>query len=394
LAVQSQDDATGKSMMTQEWAVVVGGGTNALGVVRSLGRQGVRVAVLAKQAGAPAMRSRYAARRIVATDYASLPAQLLVVAQELQGRPVLFLTEEEAVRVVSEARDRLQSIYRFRLGTHDLMLELTHKEGVQRLAEGAGLSIPRAVRLGNPSDLNLLAQLRFPCVLKPGLKHAGYGARFKKAYVVKSASETRQLFDEISPVLPDLLVQEWIEGGDDAIYFCLQYTGGDGRSVASFTGRKLRAWPPQVGGTASCIAAPEAAAELDALTERFFAAVGFQGMGSMEYKQDARDGKFYVVEPTVGRTDYQQEVATINGNNLPYAAYCYESGLPVPTVLPVKPIIWREPTTDRWSEQTQGPHLAFTQYKVRDAYFRWDDLRPWVAVQWSRVAQRWRKLTS
>lgn len=381
-------------MTTQEWAVVVGGGTNALGVVRSLGRRGVRVAVLSKHAGALAMRSRYATRCILATDYANLPQQLLEVAQVLQGRPVLFLTEEEAVRVVSEARDALQPIYRLRLGAHELMLELTHKEGVQLHTERHGLPIPRAVRLRSQSDLKLLEPLRFPCVLKPGLKHAGYGARFKKAYVVKSAHEAGQLFDEISPVLPDLLVQEWIEGGDDAIYFCLQYLGEEGRAVASFTGRKLRAWPPQVGGTASCMAAPEAAAQLDAMTERFFAAVGFQGMGSMEYKRDARDGKFYVVEPTVGRTDYQQEVASVNGNNLPYAAYCHECGLPVPEVRASAPTIWREPTTDRWSEQTQGPHPAFSQYKVCDAYFRWDDLRPWLAVQWSRVQQRLRKLNS
>ncbi|MDO8450878.1 MAG: carboxylate--amine ligase [Rhodoferax sp.] len=375
-----------------EWAVVVGAGLNALGVVRSLGRSGVRVAVLAKHAGAPAMRSRYAVRRLLAADYAGLPERLLAAADELGGRPVLFLTEEEAVRVVSAARGRLQDRYRFRLGSHEVMLDLTHKEGVQTHAERHGLPIPRAVRLRSKADLGLLTQLRFPCVLKPGLKNAGYGARFKKAYVVKSATEAEQLFEEIAPVLPDLVVQEWIEGGDDAIYFCLQYIADDGHAVASFTGRKLRAWPPQIGGTASCMPAPEAEAELGMLTERFFAAVGFQGMGSMEYKRDVRDGRFYVVEPTVGRTDFQQEVATVNGNNLPYAAYCHECGLPVPEVRPTEPTIWREPTSDRWSEQTQGPHPAFAQYRVDDAYFRWDDLSPWLAMQWARVEQRWRKV--
>ena len=379
-------------MPNREWAVVVGAGLNALGVVRSLGRSGVRVAVLAKHASSPAMHSRYAVRRIIATDYADLPERLLAMADELGGRPVLFLTEEEAVRVVSKAREHLAARYRFRLGSHELMLELTHKEGVQAQAERHGLPIPRAVRLRSGTDLGLLAQLRFPCVLKPGLKHAGYGARFKKAYVVKSAAEAEHLFEEIAPVLPDLMVQEWIEGGDDAIYFCLQYIDAEGQAVASFTGRKLRAWPPQVGGTASCMAAPEAAAELGALTEQFFFAVGFQGMGSMEYKRDARDGQFYVVEPTVGRTDFQQEVATINGNNLPYAAYCHECGQPVPEVRPTELTIWREPTSDRWSEQTQGPHRAFTQYKVRDAYFSGDDLRPWLAMQWARVEQRWQKV--
>jgi predicted ATP-grasp superfamily ATP-dependent carboligase len=377
-----------------EWAIVVGGGTNALGVVRSLGGAGVKVALMFKGRGGSALSSRHVAQRISIADYADLPARLLALAEQLGGRPVLLLTEEEAVRVVSEAREQLLPRLRFRLGPHAMMMALTHKDGVQAEAQRHGLPIPRAVHLREPADLAALTELRFPCVLKPGLKHAGYGARFKKAYVVDSPEQARALFDEIAPVLPDLIVQEWIAGGDDSIYFCLQYIGADGRAVASFTGRKLRAWPPQVGGTASCMAAPEADAELAALTQRFFAATGFQGMGSMEYKRDERDGRFYVVEPTVGRTDFQQEVATVNGSNLPYAAYCHECGLAVPPSQPRTPVIWREPTSDRWSEQAQGPHAAFAQHPVCDAYFRWDDPRPWLGLQWHRVRQRWSRITS
>ncbi len=382
---------TGAATQAVEWAVVVGNGLNALGVVRSLGQAGVRVAVVAKGQQGTALRSRYVRRRYGGVDYPQLPQALLDVARELGGRPVLFLTEEEAVRVVSEARDVLAPHFRFRFANHERMLELTHKEGVQALAEQHGLPIPRALRLRTAADCAQLAGLRFPCVLKPGLKHAGYGARFKKAYVVNSAAEAEKLFSEIAPVLPDLIVQEWIEGGDDSIHFCLQYMGAAGRAVASFTGRKLRAWPPQVGGTASCMAAPEADAELTALTEKFFAAVGFQGMGSMEYKRDVRDGRFYIVEPTVGRTDFQEEVATVNGCNLPYAAYCYECQLPLPRVSPRSPVIWREPVTDRWSAEQQGAHPAFSRHAIRDAYFRWLDPRPWLGLQWSRVKQRLRR---
>lgn len=371
-----------------EWAIVVGGGLNALGVVRSLGAHGVPVASVFKGTSSTAARSRHVKRRVPGVDYADLPDRLASLAADLGGRPVLFLTEEEAVRVVSDARDRLVVATRFRMGLHETMIALTHKEGVQQLAEQHGLPIPRAVRLRQGSDLHLLEPLRYPCVLKPGLKHAGYGARFKKAYVVRDAAEAGALFAEISPVLPDLVVQEWIEGGDDSIHFCLQYMGGDGRAVASFTGRKIRAWPPQIGGTASCTAAPEAHAELHVLTERFFREVGFQGMGSMEYKRDVRDGHFYVVEPTVGRTDFQQEVASINGVNIPFAAYCYECGLDVPEPRTLPPRIWREPVTDRWSAELQGSNAAFAALPVVDAYWRIGDPHPWLGLTWSRLRAR------
>ncbi len=44
-------------------------------------------------------------------------------------------------------------------------------------------------------------------------------------------------------------------------------------------------------------------------------------MGSMEYKRDRRDGRFHMIEPTVARTDFQEEVATLNGMNIPLASY-------------------------------------------------------------------------
>ncbi len=64
----------------------------------------------------------------------------------------------------------------------------------------------------------------------------------------------------------------------------------------------------------------------------------------MEYKRDSRDGKFYMVEPTVGRTDYQEEIAVLNGINLPLVVYRGELGMsaPPPTAV-TPPRAWRDP---------------------------------------------------
>src|SRR5207302_11116288 len=134
---------------------------------------------------------------------------------------------------------------------------------------------------------------------------------------------------EVRGAVSRVTVQQWIEGEDSEVFFCLQYRNLAG-AVASFAGRKLCQWPPFVGGTASCVPAPEReSAELKRLTDSFFFAVGFIGMGSMEYKRDRRDGLFYMVEPTVGRTDYQEEIATLNGVNIPFAAFQTELGMQV-----------------------------------------------------------------
>jgi len=67
---------------------------------------------------------------------------------------------------------------------------------------------------------------------------------------------------------------------------------------------------------------------LDRLTEAFFERVSFVGMGSIEFKRDSRTGQFLMIEPTVGRIDGQEEVATLHGANIPLAAYLHEIGLP------------------------------------------------------------------
>ncbi len=338
------------------------------------------------------MRSRYG-RKLVC---ASLEGDAFVrfateLARQHAAPLVLFPTEEKTVQTVSEFRRQLAPHFRLRQPEHERLMALMHKQGFQELAEALGAPVPPTVRLQGKADLARIHALKYPCVFKPSKKDYGYGARFKKAYKVSSPDEVIALYEEIHPVLADMVVQEWIEGSDADIYFCLQYIGQNGEPVASFSGRKIRAWPPRVGGTASCTAAWEVADELAGMTSEFFRQVGFVGMGSMEYKRDTRDGRFYMVEPTVGRTDFQEEVACLNGVNIPAAAYRYEMGLPSLPMRPkARPRIWREPNIDRWAFEENGgqPDPRSRGHSVCDAYWRWNDPKPWIAMFAQRVSAR------
>ena len=376
-------------------ALVVGGGLNALGVVRSLGQAGVTVCVLDTDHKSPAMRSRYGIPHKVSTlDGPEFMAELKRLAPELGTKVVLFLTEEKTVATVSECRTALPPSLLIRLPEHERLMALMHKQGFSDLAEAIGAPVPGTVRLQSLQDLPKVSGLNYPCVLKPCEKSYEYGARFKKAYKVSSPDEVATLYREIFPVLNDMVVQEWIEGLDSDIYFCLQYIGHGGELIASFPGRKIRSWPPRIGGTASCTEAWAYEQELSDLTADFFRQVGFTGMGSMEYKRDVRDGRFYMVEPTVARTDFQEEVATVNGANLPFFAYCHELALPVPSLKPTSPPrIWRDSQIDRWSmeEGCAAEDEAFQKHKVVDAHWRWNDPRPWFDNFSSRLVNAFRQ---
>ena len=374
-------------------AVVLGSGANGLGVARSLAHTRVPVWLLDTDARRPEMYTR-AARplAIKALQGDTLIVDLERLARTLfrDTRPVLFLTQEETVKTVSQQRERLESLYRFALPVKAMVDALQHKDGFQQLAEQHGAPIPPLVHVRTIEDLSGLARLHYPAVVKPGGRHAEYARQFKKAYRVEDLAQATELVRRILPVMPDVVVQEWIEGPDSNIYFCLQYLDRKGQVTTSFTGRKIRSWPPQTGGTASCTAAPEAHAELSRLTEQFFRAIGVVGMASMEYKRDARSGAFRMVEPTIGRTDYQEEVATLNGVNLPYAAWCSEIGVTCPAPASMtRPRVWRVRSEDEQSAAAQKhtSRQGFEGAGVVDALWRWSDPLPGL-VQNARRAQR------
>lgn len=367
-------------------AVVLGAGINGLGVARSLARERVPVWLLDSDARHPEMYTRAAKPVTVRSLHGETLVEELtrLSGEQFSGlRPVLFLTQEESVRTVSHHRDRLSALYRFSLPAMDMVDILQHKQGFQRLAEQLGSPIPPLVHIRTLADLPALEKLRYPVVIKPGERNAEYASQFKKAYRMESAVEAAGLIRRILLVMSDVVVQEWIEGPDSNIYFCLQYLDKRGQVTGSFTGQKIRSWPPQVGGTASCVVAADAHEELSGMTTQFFQAAGVIGMASMEYKRDARSREFRMVEPTIGRTDYQEEVATLNGINLPYAAWCSELDLPFPAAaMKERPVVWRVQSEDVQSAAAQGqplkqgyPHGAH----VADALCRWSDPLPCMA---------------
>jgi D-aspartate ligase len=383
-------------------AVVLGGDTAALGVVRSLGKGGVPVIVVYKDAWCPPMLSRYARAFVVsALSGPALVDGLLALRMRFDVRPVLLLATEEPVHTISKNRERLEEGFRIRLPEHSTVCELLHKSGFQHFAEQHGFPVPRAIMVHEEKDLGGLARIRFPAVIKPGAKEY-ICEKTPRACRVSSREQAEAICREILPTTPDLIVQEWIEGAEDDVYFCLQYRGEGGVTVSSFTGRKLRCWPPQTGSTASCMAAPELEPVLEPLTTAFFDKARFVGMCSMEFKRDRRTGGFLMIEPTVGRTDYQEEVASLHGVNIPLAAYRYELGL---TALPVErasdPLIWRDPPA-YWRSVVASrslPDRAPPGARAKSACWRREDPVPmaWYCFEWIREVQslaRWSKLVS
>lgn len=379
-------------------AVVLGVELNGIGVLRSLARAGIPIIAVDDDLSRPGMRSRYGQKyRVRCLHGKGLVDDLVQLGQGLPERPVLFVTQEATVQTVSEYRDSLEPWYRLTLGDKPCIDMLTDKEAFQHFAERHEFCMPKSCHVVDVLTLSRVQGFRFPVIVKPVRRNAAYSHAFKKAYLIENFAELERLCSQIFPVFPDLIVQEWIRGGDSDIYFCLQYICADGEPAASFTGRKIRSWPPQTGGTASCVAAPEVESTLTETTTGFFKAAGFTGMGSMEYKRDSVSGEFYLIEPTVGRTDYQEEVATLNGVNIPLAAWRAEVGIGRPVQAQADgrpPVIWHNASIDRRSADLQNQRYGRGELdsgKMVDGWWRWYDPMPTLVQQWQRIGPAIRK---
>ena len=324
-------------------AVVVGAQGNGLGVVRSLASAGVPTTVVGDNLRDAAMWSRHCNNHLLERSFGRpLIDGLRKLRDTMPARPVLILTDELAVNTVSEHRSELSAFYRLRLPSPAMVTALGDKELFQHFAESHALPVPRTILVKGESDLAQIAQLGSPVIIKPADKfsvHMGRIERLSVAETIDDAAATCRRFLSLgeTPV-----VQEWIDGPDSNIYFALFHCGLSPASRSIFFGRKIAATPPRIGSTAVCVPAPEAADMLRPITEKFLDASQYEGLGSLEYKWDSRGRRFVIIEPTVGRTDSQEEISTLNGLNLALVAYCYELVLPIPEQRSVDTVAWRE----------------------------------------------------
>jgi predicted ATP-grasp superfamily ATP-dependent carboligase len=261
---------------------------------------------------------------------------------------------------------------------------LDNKARFHRFAEQNGLPVPRTVVFNHVSDLSKLRHLQFPIIVKPADRRLVYLSPAQRLHMPANIREAETLCERLLQTLGEFVIQEWIEGDDSNIYFCLFYRGPDRARTMMFSGRKLLSHPPRAGSTALCVAAPEVERELESFTSKFIGLCEYRGLGSLEFKWDRTRRTFVVIEPTVGRTDWQEEVATLNGVNLPLAAYRDELELPAEaTPVPPQLVLWQE-SARHWPAR----YALGLRRQTYDGYWRANDPAPAVAYYGNAIFKR------
>jgi D-aspartate ligase len=375
----------------QPYAIIIGlDSTSGIQASRILARHKVPVIAIAKDPKHYCCRTKVCERILFAnTGSDEFIRTLETLGPKLSQKAVLIPCTDMNVLLVSRHRQRLEEWYHVVLPAPDVVEMMMDKISFYTYAQKEGLPIPLTFLLYSRADVEHAARkLTFPCVLKPPISATPEWEQHSKlkAYKVSNADELLALYNRYKVRAEVLIAQEWIQGNDANLYICNCYFNADSEPVVTFTSRKIRQWPPETG---ECSLGVECQANVVLHeTVRLFGSVSYRGLGYLEMKHDERSGKYFIMEPNIGRPTTQSSIAEAGGVDLIYTMYCDTVGLPLPADLEqkYKGVKWTYLRRDLQSALHYWQHGDLTlkewwqSWRGRKAYalFSWTDPGPFL----------------
>jgi predicted ATP-grasp superfamily ATP-dependent carboligase len=383
--------------------VLAGGQLGALAIMRTLGSLGIPLYALDGNPKAPALRSRYCRDRIVLgfneADSRPYLDALLALAKRI-GRPAILIpTSDETAEFVADNRAVLRQAFMFQDNAPELIRGLASKQSMFTLATTHGVPTPMTVFPKNSDDVEQYIKTGSLPVMLKGI----YGNRLqlrtrKKMVLVETADDLRRCYREMEdPEQPNLMLQEYIPGGDDQIFIFNGYFNRQADCLVGFTGHKIRQFPVHVG----CASLGECRwnETVARTTEAFMKAVGYHGILDIGYRLDARDGQYKVLDinPRVGQA-FRLFVAE-NNHDVVRALYLDLTGQPQPEVKRREGRRWMIEDYDiisslhYYQEGSLGPWQWLKSFAGLEeaAWFNWKDPAPFFLMlnQLRRRATSW-----
>jgi predicted ATP-grasp superfamily ATP-dependent carboligase len=298
------------------------------GILKSLYKYGIPLYGFTYSESHIELKTRYTQKSFVYNSLDELKHQLIELSQSSSLKPVLMLTNDEKVEFVLEHLEELKRHLIINITEPNITYTLIDKIRLRDITKKLNIKVPKTVNIECIEDGLSVKNLVFPVIVKPFLKsNKWYEAGFPKAIIFDKYTVFEKQFEKMFAAEPRIIVQEFIPGGDDNIFYCLTYYNNQGECKCHFTGQKIRQWHVLTGSTAST--KPVVNDFVTNETLRIFNAIKFKGFGSIEYKKHELTGEFYMIEPTAGRINLQEYIATCTGNNIPLKAYCDMTGIEI-----------------------------------------------------------------
>lgn len=352
-----------------------------LAVARSLGRAGIPITGISRNAREFGLRSRYLERRLVVP-----PDDDRAVLDALGDERVVFFPErDEHVEFVLRRWDDLRELADLPLPADpEAVRRLRRKDVLPLVAAEADVPSPKTV-LAESDEAVRDAGLRPPLVVK-AVEGQEYALAFgHKAVVAENVEGALAAVGEARERGFHMIVQELVPDSHERVYSLLTYIGRSGQPLVTLVGRKVRQGPLRFGTSAVFEVAYEP--RVLELGLRLLEEAAYTGIAHVEFAQDPRDGEFQLLEVNT-RLPVWAALAAHRRLDLPRIAYDDLTGkevAPVPTF--TDELTWIYLAKDLWVSAQMARRRELRAGEFASRYLRGPKARavfarddPWPAV--------------
>jgi predicted ATP-grasp superfamily ATP-dependent carboligase len=304
--------------------------------MRNLVRRGVDACCIDHNPAQPGFRTVYGKAYLCPNpdiEPAAWERFMIDLAGRIGRRPVLISSADQFVTAIDDHSAALEPHYIFLAASAATQALLATKRRQYEIADKNGLPVPRTALVQSIEEVRQFGgEARFPCLLKPlscrdWERHPkGHPLLDKKIALANSPEELAVKYRLAEPVTPAVMVQEVIEGPDEAKLVYLSCYGRGGRRLGSCITRELRTDPIYFGSAS--VVEPIGDPETDRLCDGFLRSIAYEGLCELELKRDSRDGLVKLIEANP-RYSVTSDAAFYGGVDLGWLHYLDLIGEPV-----------------------------------------------------------------
>ena len=376
-------------------AIIVAEHYAGMGIVYGLGIKGVPVVVVAYD-DVEIDASKYVQSTVRVphpkNNEEGFVAGLVALADQYEGSLLIPATDRSLV-VLAQHKAQLSQHFVVACPGWDIIKLIIDKSYTYKLGDEIGIGTPKTFDINSIEDAEVYGrEVDYPCLIKPRQSHVFDAAFNSKMFSVTNFDELMTQYQRVDKIGIEVMIQEFILGDDSAGVNYNSYIG-DGFEPIEFTARKVRNAPPQFGSPRCVIS--EDVPEIIEPSLKLLQAIGYQGFSCTEFKKDARDGIYKLMEVN-GRHNLSAMLAVRCGLNFPWIEYAHLMLGESPTPADFrKNVYWINVASDL---KQSIKHRRTEKYSLRDyirpyikphvfALLDWRDPKPFI----KRISAGFRK---
>jgi D-aspartate ligase len=281
--------------MTNNGALILGGHIQALGIIRILGRAGIKCGIIDKTTKNISRHSNYCSEFFVSQDEYLLEFLLNLGNNKKYKDWVIFPTNDFQVKILSKNKSLLEKY--FIISTDDWpRIEIFYNKSLAyELARKLGIPIPNTWYPKNEANISNL-NLTYPCIIKPAIMHTFYSNVKKKVFVCENYEELIKYYKKALTIITaqEIIIQEIIPGSSKNQYSaCFLFLHR--KPIVYLSACRLRQHPIDFGN-ATTYAETNDEPQIREYAEKLLYESNYQGLCEVEFKFDHRDGQYKFLE--------------------------------------------------------------------------------------------------